>query len=168
MSRPSKYDKKDCIDSLCEAAEILGESPSHNQYQSLDIKPSASAIQRICGGWNNAKEMAGLNTDTEPRADEKPELVDYTLEEWKELSGNIRTRHRKAAKLARMKLERGCERCGYDECRYALDWHHTGEKEANISTMLTDGISMDKILDEVDECEVVCANCHRELTYANN
>ena len=165
MARPPKYDKKDCIEALKQAREKIGEPPSHNQYEEMQIKPSASAIQRICGGWNKAKREAGMNTDIEPRIDEKPELVEYTDEEWKSLSGNVRTRHRKAAKLAKIKLETGCKRCGYDENRYALDWHHTEDKSKAISNMLQDNLSIERIMSEVDKCEVLCSNCHRELTY---
>ena len=55
-----------------------------------------------------------------------------------------------------------CNRCGYNNCIAALDFHHkdSDEKEFNI----TGGNlkSFEKIKSELDKCELLCANCHRE------
>jgi len=79
--------------------------------------------------------------------------------------------------LATMKLERGCADCGYAAHPEALDFDHVrGEKlfslgghhgrwkngeyqKSNIGRM-----SLDRILNETEKCEVVCANCHRVRT----
>lgn len=58
-----------------------------------------------------------------------------------------------------------CERCGYDKCIQALQFHHKvpGEKDFTISTQLNlSNFSMDKYYNEVDKCELLCANCHSE------
>ena len=45
-----------------------------------------------------------------------------------------------------------------------LDFHHINDdKEGNISRMVSDTISKDRILAEIDKCIVLCANCHRKL-----
>lgn len=54
--------EEDCIASLREAAEILGHSPSRPEYGDLDLSPHHGTIQRKCGSWNKAKEMANLDT----------------------------------------------------------------------------------------------------------
>jgi hypothetical protein len=58
-----------------------------------------------------------------------------------------------------------CTKCGYDKCVASLDLHHRNpsEKEHNPSKMLTH--SKDKILNEFAKCDLLCANCHRELHY---
>lgn len=61
------------------------------------------------------------------------------------------------------KQERGCSRCGYNKSAVALHFHHTGEKEHNISRMVAQGRNMGKIMEEIARCEVVCANCHAEI-----
>lgn len=56
-----------------------------------------------------------------------------------------------------------CEKCGYNKCITALEFHHINpeEKEFNI-----DGrSSFEKSKKEVDKCILVCANCHREIHY---
>jgi hypothetical protein len=52
----------ECLDALREAAEVLEESPTKQQYEELGVTPSSTTIRRIVGGWNEAKEKAGLAT----------------------------------------------------------------------------------------------------------
>ncbi len=58
-----------------------------------------------------------------------------------------------------------CVICG--ESRTAcLDFHHVNnDKDGNISRMVIDGYSLDRIQKEIDKCIVVCANCHRIVHY---
>ncbi|MFB6207006.1 MAG: homing endonuclease associated repeat-containing protein [Haloglomus sp.] len=51
---------EECLDALREAAERLEESPSKAEYEELDISPSSTTVVRIVGGWNKAKNRAGL------------------------------------------------------------------------------------------------------------
>jgi hypothetical protein len=55
-----------------------------------------------------------------------------------------------------------CERCGYDKCAAALEFHHLRDKEQDLSRMIRSG-AISKILKEVEKCILICANCHREL-----
>lgn len=57
-----------------------------------------------------------------------------------------------------------CERCGYDKCIGALDFHHLdpSQKDFGISTNIK---SFDLIKKELDKCILLCANCHREEHY---
>jgi hypothetical protein len=66
--------------------------------------------------------------------------------------------------LATIKLDAGCVDCGYDEDPVALDFDHVrGEKSFTIGKAST-AVSLDRLLDEVDKCDVRCANCHRIRT----
>ena len=57
-----------------------------------------------------------------------------------------------------------CERCGYDRCMDALEFHHTcpNEKDFSISSK---GYTRSwvRVKAELDKCIMLCANCHREL-----
>ncbi len=46
-----------------------------------------------------------------------------------------------------------------------LDWHHVdpSDKTANVSWMVNHFRPKPKILEEMDKCILVCANCHRKL-----
>lgn len=57
-----------------------------------------------------------------------------------------------------------CQRCGYDKCLEALEFHHRNPKDKKfaLSREYLWKTSWDKILEEVDKCDLMCANCHRE------
>ena len=56
-----------------------------------------------------------------------------------------------------------CRDCGYDQNLDALEFDHVhGVKKANIAQLLH--LTWANLVDELDKCEVVCANCHRIRT----
>lgn len=61
-----------------------------------------------------------------------------------------------------------CNKCGYNQCIAALDFHHKNpkEKDFNISKYKSSD-NWDKIKPELDKCILLCANCHRELHYTS-
>ena len=65
-----------------------------------------------------------------------------------------------------------CEECGYDKCEGALQFHHKdpNQKEFSFSQVnLNDSnFSLEKHLEELEKCELLCANCHYEKHYLKN
>lgn len=59
-----------------------------------------------------------------------------------------------------------CSNCGFDDFR-ALQFHHRNpkEKKFNVSTAIGKGYGYDKIMTEIEKCDVLCANCHSILEY---
>ena len=53
-----------------------------------------------------------------------------------------------------------CNKCGFDDYR-ALQFHHSYDKEHNISNMIKSGHSLCSVKKEAEKCEVLCANCHQ-------
>lgn len=54
-----------------------------------------------------------------------------------------------------------CVDCGYNDIR-ALDFDHVrGQKRNEVSALVTKGCSLKAIEEEINKCEVRCANCHR-------
>jgi len=55
-----------------------------------------------------------------------------------------------------------CKHCDEDR-NPALDFHHTdeSEKKSSISTMVHNVSSKETVIEEIEKCEVICANCHR-------
>lgn len=55
-----------------------------------------------------------------------------------------------------------------DDCDEAdpvvLEFDHIGTKNANVSVLVSEGASIERLRVEIDLCEVVCANCHRRRT----
>lgn len=69
-----------------------------------------------------------------------------------------------------IKVQRGCKDCGYRESPVALEFDHApgtatprmvqGKKMGHFTVASMCYQGLDKILAEVDKCEVVCCNCH--------
>jgi len=164
--------ENDCIDGLQEAYNILGHSPTVSEYQSIDVTPSYSTIYTTFGGWNIAKEAAGLEKyDHRPDFPEGvageliecPDILEFTDEEWENMPKSTRSCHRKQAKLWEYKLSfGGCSNCGYNKHPQALHFHHIDPdgKTMGVSRMVQNSFSWDRILKEIDKCELLCANCH--------
>lgn len=78
-----------------------------------------------------------------------------------------RRRALKATKRAHLEsiLAAGCKICGYRRCRRALVFHHRDPrtKTAKVSTLLKDNYSLARLQSEVDQCDLLCANCHAEV-----
>lgn len=57
-----------------------------------------------------------------------------------------------------------CERCGYNKCNTALEFHHIDPLEKDFA--IGDGGNTrgwERVRKEIDKCILVCANCHREI-----
>ena len=56
-----------------------------------------------------------------------------------------------------------CERCGYNKCNRALEFHHLDptQKDFGISKHINRNINDLKA--EVDKCILLCSNCHAEV-----
>ena len=55
-----------------------------------------------------------------------------------------------------------CRLCGYSRCPAALEFHHLYGKDFGIAQG-GNTYSWDRIKKELDKCELLCANCHREV-----
>lgn len=62
-----------------------------------------------------------------------------------------------------------CQRCGYQKCEGALQFHHRNPQEKDFSLSqvnLNDtDFSIEKVKKEIDKCDLLCANCHFEEHY---
>jgi hypothetical protein len=67
--------------------------------------------------------------------------------------------------LSSIKVERGCKVCGYNKSPEALDFHHRDPKTKRFHISQKLGCNLDRVLGEVEKCDVICANCHRILTH---
>lgn len=74
---------------------------------------------------------------------------------------NVRRKQKVREILLEIKRQRGCSRCGIDDPR-VLDFHHVDQKDLAVSVLVYRR-SLAAVLEEVERCEVLCANCHRIL-----
>jgi len=80
-----------------------------------------------------------------------------------------RNRKEKSNWLREYKSTLSCVRCGQDHPA-TLDFHHRdpSEKEVLISKITLKGWSIERMMIEINKCDVLCANCHRILHYDEN
>ncbi len=75
--------------------------------------------------------------------------------------------HKRRKKIRKMALEyKGgkCERCGYDQCLEALEFHHISSSKKDFSVSSRGYTrSWKRVREELDKCSLLCANCHREI-----
>lgn len=80
-----------------------------------------------------------------------------------------KTNYRKTSKLKRQKIlsivnnikSKGCIICGETNIA-CLDFHHLRDKKGNISDLIKIE-NLNKVINEINKCIVLCANCHRKL-----
>jgi hypothetical protein len=175
-----KTNKKACIHALRLAKAKLGESPSRKEYNKLGLSPSSTTIMRQFGGWNAAKEEAGLDTTPAkggPNIQPPPIDADSEIQrQWEKLSVDQRWYYRNTESSWERKRRRredhrswvreqkskyGCDRCGKDNPEY-LDFHHDDPKTKadTVSELVTSGVSLNRIRKEISYCTILCANCH--------
>ena len=53
-----------------------------------------------------------------------------------------------------------CQKCGYDNYRGALEFHHMDPSQKDPTGLKA--FSLKRLFAEVDKCMLLCANCHRE------
>src|SRR5260221_8060048 len=107
----------------------------------------------------------------------RPEIIKRTKEHrlmnYKKATcvGRERKRLTDLKKAAVLQLGGKCCRCGYDKCLQALEFDHINpkEKKYEITGLLRAKKHLRPLLqEELKKCQLLCANCHREKTMANN
>lgn len=81
----------------------------------------------------------------------------------------LRTRlakKRNAAFIKDYKMIHSCVDCGIEDFR-VLDFDHLPQftKRCEVSILALRGCSIKTLREEINKCELVCANCHRIRTY---
>lgn len=83
-------------------------------------------------------------------------------------SNSITHLRRRAKEIGVNQLGGKCLKCGLDK-PYLLDFHHRNpeEKEGDLVDF-SKGYDLTKFFEELNKCDLLCANCHREFHYLNN
>jgi transposase len=63
------------------------------------------------------------------------------------------------------KSSKSCADCKENYPYWILEFDHLGNKEFNISQHRIHTISLDRVKEEIQKCEVVCSNCHKNRTF---
>jgi hypothetical protein len=55
-----------------------------------------------------------------------------------------------------------CQRCGYDRYVGSLEFHHRDRSQKDFTFSQAKMKKFELVKDELDKCDLLCANCHRE------
>lgn len=92
--------------------------------------------------------------------------IHYSLnkESYREATRHQREKIKKL--INKIKEQTPCVDCNKKYPYYVMDFDHKDRslKENKISTMVNE-CSLERVLQEVKKCDVVCSNCHRIRTY---
>ncbi len=56
-----------------------------------------------------------------------------------------------------------CQVCGYSRCADALEFHHRDPKEKDFAVNSNRAaLRFDKLVAEIEKCDLLCSTCHRE------
>lgn len=73
-------------------------------------------------------------------------------------------KQRKNAKLKAIEYKGGkCQKCSYNKCASALIFHHRNPLEKDFNLSLFWNKNWDFLKNELDKCDLLCANCHQEI-----
>lgn len=75
----------------------------------------------------------------------------------------VTKRRRKVKRLLIEAAGGKCVRCGYDKCQSALEFHHRDREDKSFTISMKQYLALDKCLEEIKKCDLVCANCHAEI-----
>ncbi len=69
--------------------------------------------------------------------------------------------------LRQHKTQHGCISCGYNQHFAALEFHHKNDNKEFILSK-AHNFGWEKILKEINKCDILCSNCHRILHYEHS
>ena len=94
----------------------------------------------------------------------KPDAEDLRTQRARLKSRRLRTSQ---AALLRAFRRAPCMDCGEQFPWFVLEFdHREGREKAGLVPQMAGRVSLMRLLEEIEKCDIVCANCHRIRTYA--
>jgi hypothetical protein len=84
----------------------------------------------------------------------------------KSAASNRKLRLRNRDYIKNIKESNPCLDCGQFYPYYVMHFDHIYDKNGSVSDLSRASSSLERIQKEIDNCELVCANCHAERTYS--
>ncbi|KKK68951.1 hypothetical protein LCGC14_2938920 [marine sediment metagenome] len=137
-----------------------------NHIKTLDGRHRTLSKRTVCYGCKPFKPYGNKQKPPEVLKENRRKYREkHAVKLAKAQSRYVEERRRKFRKLAADYKGGKCTKCGYNKCLDALEFHHRNptEKEFNISSSYC--LSWENIKRELDKCDLLCANCHREVEY---
>ena len=131
-----------------------------------------------CGRCGVTKPVTSFNKNKSKKDGLKTMCRECSKKSFRKYYHDNHEKHRRAANERRTRevnlnrklmleylSDKQCVDCGFKSHPAALDFDHVrGDKRANVSTLVATSYSWSTILEEIEKCEIRCANCHRIKT----
>lgn len=83
----------------------------------------------------------------------------------KTLTRNKDKRNKIRKYIQECKTGKACIDCKEDYPYWIMDFDHLENKSFNVSSFYNSTLSIEKVVEEIAKCEIVCSNCHRNRTF---
>lgn len=104
-------------------------------------------------------------TKEQRRAYERERYARMRDTEQARIGANTAKYRERNAAFVNLQKRAPCSDCGGEYPPECMDWDHVrGSKRNNVADLVVRGVSIQVIIDEIEKCELVCANCHRFRT----
>jgi hypothetical protein len=139
--------------------------PSVSSYYSRNCR--CSECKRLAKIYRDSR--MSKRQEYESRPEIKAKRSTQNKQRWQNNRASLlQDRRSKAGKLSflvnEIKIMRGCFDCGFDLDPLALQFDHVrGEKHKPIAALVHE-LNQNKLIEELDKCEVRCSNCHHIRT----
>lgn len=128
----------------------------------MEGKPKAHPKRKKCSDCGRNRSLTFF-TYGQSRHTPKPKYIRSTCINCSNAArGRRKTEIRQ--RLSSLQKEKKCKKCGFSDPR-ALQFHHIDPKNKKncVSVLISMGYKEETILEEVEKCIVLCANCHSIL-----
>lgn len=125
-----------------------------------------------CNTCNKQKEKSAFAQDKSQKDNLQKRCRQCKSEYNKNHYLNNKNKYKQNTKKQRQKVRdrvnelknKPCADCKIWYPYYVMDFDHLKDKECRVAILMNNA-GWDRIKAEIDKCEVVCANCHRERTF---
>lgn len=134
----------------------------------IDGKQRNLASRKFCFGcspWGSRNTKSDIDKQT-VRPTAYKDWNDEVKKDHSKKTYKLQKQRRFERKKKYVLLKGGCcMKCGYDKNLSALTFHHREPEEKNfaLSSRELGMFSEARLLNEVNKCDLLCANCHNEL-----
>lgn len=117
--------------------------------------------------WKQIEEIIGVSSETLRKTYKRTKEGISSAEQNPNNIVNQKLRGLKRKYSAILEYGGKCQKCGYNQNLSALEFHHRNpeEKELQLDIRTFANTSLEKLKKELDKCDLLCSNCHKEHHY---
>lgn len=153
-------------------SSVKNKSEKLKEKEKIAFSLREAGVRKVCRKCGKEKSLyeytihidySDAHNSTCKRCVSEVSLERYYKNKESELEAKKRRRDEKRKWLWEYLKSHPCVDCGNDDPR-VLELDHLGDKIDSVSRLVSQGNSLNSVIEEVKKCEVRCANCHAIVT----